>query len=352
MDLFVVEVGARGYCSTSLSFCLKQLGFSNKSCNALSKSLSSLAIQTSFAIWLARDCHEWESPSSITPLSQTVLTEATKHSKPSKKLTKAPLPKRYDRLGFINKGNTCYANSILQALSVLPTVSFQANSEGTVACPLVQSFCLNMTLLKRSQTAIDPSNFLRALENSMKESYPNFTFNQPQDAAEVLVNVVGALASCSHVLSHLFAIRVKSIISCDFCDCSAVEENILNVLDIPVDTKTSSALATRLNREAISQRCPICERLTPSTKEFQIISCGSVVIFQLERFRHHEGKFFRNSTTIDCMDDLTIPITQSLDDSMVVSFKNNYSLVATINHSGSWTSGHYTAFIKDPSSKG
>jgi len=40
-------------------------------------------------------------------------------------------------------------------------------------------------------------------------------------------------------------------------------------------------------------------------------------------------------------------IRRSLDDSMSVSLNNTYSLVATINHSGTLLNGHYTAFVKD-----
>lgn len=39
VDLFAVEVGARGYCSHSLTHCLKHLGFTMKSANKVAKTV-------------------------------------------------------------------------------------------------------------------------------------------------------------------------------------------------------------------------------------------------------------------------------------------------------------------------
>ena len=71
----------------------------------------------------------------------------------------------------------------------------------------------------------------------------------------------------------------------------------------------------------------------------------------MERFSHQNGQVIRNPSPVDCLEDITVPLSPSLDDSMVVSFRNKYSLVATVNHSETLNNGHYTAFIKDPSSQ-
>ena len=101
--------------------------------------------------------------------------------------------------------------------------------------------------------------------------------------------------------------------------------------------------------ESLINGCPVCDAQTSFTKELKILSCGSIIIFNLERFNIVNGESIRNPSAVNCLEDLTIPVSQSLDNSFEVSFRNLYSLVATVNHSGTPTNGHYTAYIKDPS---
>ena len=56
--------------------------------------------------------------------------------------------------GFVNKGNTCYSNSILQVLSVIPALWSQLPSESSHFSPLVKSISLNMPLIKRSSSRL------------------------------------------------------------------------------------------------------------------------------------------------------------------------------------------------------
>ena len=55
VDLFAVEVGARGYCSRSVPLCLKKLGFTNKEAFLVSCQLGDTSMKASFCIWLSRD---------------------------------------------------------------------------------------------------------------------------------------------------------------------------------------------------------------------------------------------------------------------------------------------------------
>ena len=68
--------------------------------------------------------------------------------------------------GFINKDNTCYANSILQILSVMPNLWSRVPSESNILSPTLQAISLNMAVKKNSTKPADPSNFLWALWTS------------------------------------------------------------------------------------------------------------------------------------------------------------------------------------------
>ena len=98
--------------------------------------------------------------------------------------------------------------------------------------------------------------------------------------------------------------------------------------------------------------CPSCNLLCESFRETCIISSAPILsilsIIQLCRFSNQGGQLVKNENFFSCTQsesnkDLTVPIT--IEDE--VSFTNKYSLIATINHSGTLNRGHYWAFIKD-----
>ena len=76
VDLFAIEVGARGYSSKSLPICLKRLGFNNKIVQKTTKSLSCISMKASFYIWLARNSSGWSSKTSLITIEDTVLSAA------------------------------------------------------------------------------------------------------------------------------------------------------------------------------------------------------------------------------------------------------------------------------------
>ena len=50
-DIFTIEVGARGYCSRSVTTCLKRLGFCNNLAFASAKKLGEISMRASSCIW-------------------------------------------------------------------------------------------------------------------------------------------------------------------------------------------------------------------------------------------------------------------------------------------------------------
>ena len=122
VDLFAVEVGARGYCSRSVLCCFKSLGLRNRIVDATIKQISKCSMECFFCIWLARN-NKASSTKEIdlslkTPDDRLVSQNlSSAPSKASSWKTNSPLP-----VGFINKWNTCYPNTILQMLRVLPSL--------------------------------------------------------------------------------------------------------------------------------------------------------------------------------------------------------------------------------------
>ena len=157
VELFAVEVGARGYCSRSVLCCFKKLGLNNKLIRNTIKKLSKSSMECSFCIWLARNNKEW-TPAAICKLNgSSKETYNSESSMSSLKQTTKPgaNAKSLQSVGFINKGNTSYANSILQILSVIPTLWNRVPS-----APMLRAIGLNMTIKKNSSKGVVPSNFL------------------------------------------------------------------------------------------------------------------------------------------------------------------------------------------------
>ena len=116
-------------------------------------------MECSFCIWLARNNKAWSTKeidlSLKTPEDPLVYQNlSSTPSKASSLKINSPLP-----VGFINKGNTCYANAILQTLSVFPSLWNRVPSESPSLSPLLKSITLNMKIKSRSNKPVDPSNF-------------------------------------------------------------------------------------------------------------------------------------------------------------------------------------------------
>ena len=163
VELFAVEVGARGYCSRSILCSFKSLGLRNHTINTTIKQLSKCSMECSFCTWLARKNKAWSFKD--IDLSLNISEDPLVHQNPDSTTSKRnslkpnpPLP-----VGFVNKGNTCYPNPILQALSVLPSLWIRVSSESSSLSPLLKSITLKIKIKSRSNKPVDPSNFLWAV---------------------------------------------------------------------------------------------------------------------------------------------------------------------------------------------
>ena len=124
-------------------------------------------MECSFCIWLARNKKYW-TPSSVNchlsdPSKETCNSPSSLSS--VKQTTRAVSNAKLTHpVGFINKGNTCYANSIFQVLSVVPNLWNRVPSESNTLSPMLRAISLNMAVKKNSTKPADPPNFLWALK--------------------------------------------------------------------------------------------------------------------------------------------------------------------------------------------
>ena len=364
VHLFPIEVGARGYCGTSIKSCFSRLGFTGKSVRSLLKSLSLTSIKASFFIWQSRDSKVWNNPSpshdNPTPSKVSGSSQYGKQKSQEKinqkvhlasvSQLKRPPPLLYN-VGIINKGNTCYINSCLQCLSVLPEFWSKLLMGGDNQSPFLAAFLKIMSLLKTSKIPLDPSQFLRFLNQVLiKVGRTNFNLFQQQDACEILSCILNELCGYSVLASDAINIHVRNSVTCNACFSTNVREDLCKILQLPVTSSVQESVDSFLKAEDMhgSNRyfCNSCSSLQPALMEHEFSGIGSCLIIQLKRFVQLGDSVSKDIKSVKCNNQIKIPV---VIDSDIISHKN-FKLIASINHSGSLERGHYTALINLSSS--
>ena len=107
-------------------------------------------------------------------------------------------------VGFISKGNTYYANSILQVLSVASNLWNRVPSESNTLLPMFWAISLTMAVKNNSTKPVDPSNFLWPKKPKLSIIRGvTFNFNTQQDVVEILQLVLDELKGISIAVSNL-----------------------------------------------------------------------------------------------------------------------------------------------------
>ncbi|XP_057290893.1 ubiquitin carboxyl-terminal hydrolase 27-like [Hydractinia symbiolongicarpus] len=201
-----------------------------------------------------------------------------------------------------------------------------------------------MSMLKRSSSDIDPSNFLWALKRIISEQYTAFNYNTQQDVPEILHTVLDKLKGSSSRADYMSRVTTTSTVTLDTCFCSSSREDTSNILTLPTSLSISQGL---LKPESLSGEYkwfrPQCNTHRECTKETHISHCGSVLIVQLLKFSAAQNTFVKDTRSVDCSSESENPLNVQICSNNDISFNRNFSLVATINHSGTIKSGHYWA---------
>ena len=123
------------------------------------------------------------------------------------------------------------------------------------------------------------------------------------------------------------------------------------MVHLPTSKHVSSSFDQLLKAESLSGGnkwfCPQCSSHQVSTKGTSIKNCGQILILQLSRYSNSGDNVFKNTQLVECLPEANHVLRVPIHTGDSISFANRYSLIATINHSGTLHARHYWAFIKD-----
>ena len=238
----------------------------------------------------------------VSPSCKVLTKSSEKSSNPAVKSTSPPVvnqPSPHKPIGLHNKGNTCYANSILQALCTVPALWCQASSEGSDTSALCKSLTLTMSSIEQAKVSFDPSKFLRSLQTHVHTQDSHFNFNTQQDAAYILGILLDELKGCSIVADEIFSISCQSSVVCSECSFISTTDKRLDMLPLQPCKNARASLSKYLEVELLDgankYNCPLCETLREGTIQKNISRCGNILICHLKRFNN-----FLDNTFKDC----------------------------------------------------
>jgi uncharacterized UBP type Zn finger protein len=237
-------------------------------------------------------------------------------------------------VGICNIGNSCYLNSIIQALYAnehLKTVILTVPNPDPLTQPTIYLLQQIFQSLERKDTAC--INISHLVQNPGNGDIYN---GLQQDASETLQIILNTaffeINNPAHPINFIFNIELETTIHCPHCGQETKKNETALTLPLPLSPRLSTSLTNFLAPPAISDYyCEFCWNygvlsrinLTPS----------QTLILTLNRFEYKSGKMIKRNDKMEFPEELNI-------------CGHTYKLKCIIMHHGGYYSGHYYAFIK------
>ncbi|KAL8135556.1 hypothetical protein AgCh_010262 [Apium graveolens] len=272
--------------------------------------------------------------------------------------------------GFINCGNSCYANAVLQCLTFTkPLTIFLLRRSHSRYCR-AKDWCLmcelekHATLLTESGGPLSPSRILTNMRNincqigdgSQEDAHEFLRFlvtSMQSIGLEGLdgENMVDVKLQETTFIHHTFGGRLRSKVKC--LRCHNESERYESIMDLTLeifgwvesleDALTQFTSAEDLDGENM-YRCGRCAAYVRARKQLSIQEAPNILTIVLKRFQEgNYGKISKCITFPDMLD--MIPFMTGTDD--IPPLYILYAVVVHLDTQSASFSGHYIAYVKN-----